>query len=255
MFTWICPQCGREVPPAYNECPDCAAKTAAGSPPAAATAGSPAGSAAPPQPTLDPAPPPAFAPPQENPPKFRPEHPVSPLFEASPPQPPQYAAAPRGKQAMPVWLMSMLFALGFSAVFFGIFWLVNRTGSQSGPQKLTAVVESPAAKPGANGNQLQKYIELTGVRFGKEGKAITITFLLVNHSDSDLANVTGNATIWGSTQKSEEDAVGTVAFQAGLPANGSKELTLPFTTKHKLTDMPAWQNLTVDMQITSPSGA
>ncbi len=23
MFTWICPQCGREVPPAYNECPDC----------------------------------------------------------------------------------------------------------------------------------------------------------------------------------------------------------------------------------------
>ena len=23
MFTWICPQCGREVPPAYNDCPDC----------------------------------------------------------------------------------------------------------------------------------------------------------------------------------------------------------------------------------------
>ena len=24
MFTWICPQCGREVPPSDNECPDCA---------------------------------------------------------------------------------------------------------------------------------------------------------------------------------------------------------------------------------------
>src|ERR1051325_6706902 len=23
MFTWICPQCGREVPPAYNDCPNC----------------------------------------------------------------------------------------------------------------------------------------------------------------------------------------------------------------------------------------
>jgi hypothetical protein len=34
MFTWICPQCGREVPPAYTECPDCAAKAAAsGAPP------------------------------------------------------------------------------------------------------------------------------------------------------------------------------------------------------------------------------
>ena len=29
MFTWICPQCGREVPPAYADCPDCAAKAAA----------------------------------------------------------------------------------------------------------------------------------------------------------------------------------------------------------------------------------
>src|SRR5205085_12555142 len=34
MFTWICPQCGREVPPAYNDCPDCAAKAKAASGPA-----------------------------------------------------------------------------------------------------------------------------------------------------------------------------------------------------------------------------
>ena len=33
MFTWICPQCGREVPPAYTECPDCAAKASAGATP------------------------------------------------------------------------------------------------------------------------------------------------------------------------------------------------------------------------------
>src|SRR5512146_2191732 len=43
MFTWICQQCGREVPPAYNECPDCSGKEKA---PAAAA---PAGPAAAPQ--------------------------------------------------------------------------------------------------------------------------------------------------------------------------------------------------------------
>ena len=42
MFTWICPQCGREVPPAYNDCPDCSKKAApAGG--GAAAAGQPAG--------------------------------------------------------------------------------------------------------------------------------------------------------------------------------------------------------------------
>ena len=25
MFTWICPKCGKEVPPAYSECPNCPA--------------------------------------------------------------------------------------------------------------------------------------------------------------------------------------------------------------------------------------
>ena len=34
MFTWICPTCGREVPPAYDACPDCAARAKAGQVPA-----------------------------------------------------------------------------------------------------------------------------------------------------------------------------------------------------------------------------
>lgn len=29
MFAWICPKCGREVPPSETECPDCAARSAA----------------------------------------------------------------------------------------------------------------------------------------------------------------------------------------------------------------------------------
>lgn len=28
MFTWICPKCGAEVPPSYDECPNCAAAPA-----------------------------------------------------------------------------------------------------------------------------------------------------------------------------------------------------------------------------------
>jgi hypothetical protein len=33
MYTWICPQCGREVPPSSDACPDCAANGESGAPP------------------------------------------------------------------------------------------------------------------------------------------------------------------------------------------------------------------------------
>src|ERR1035437_4689408 len=70
MFTWICPQCGREVPPAYNDCPDCAKTAAGGGAPAAAAAAN-----------LPVQQPPAFAPP--------------------PPQQPYYQQPPPPHQAPP----------------------------------------------------------------------------------------------------------------------------------------------------------
>ena len=80
MFTWICPQCGREVPPSYTECPDCAAKAAGGG-------------AAPP-PTQQPVPPPY--PPQAAPPP-QPTQAGMPVPQQPYPQypPPQYPPYPQ----------------------------------------------------------------------------------------------------------------------------------------------------------------
>src|ERR1039458_4571605 len=105
MFTWICPQCGREVPPAYNECPDCAARIAAGS--------APPGAASSPQDPLAPAAPPATAPPKDAPPAFQPQ-----------------PASPRGGTHLPTWLMAMLFALGFVVVGGGGFWFLGHSSQQ-----------------------------------------------------------------------------------------------------------------------------
>jgi hypothetical protein len=79
--------------------------------------------------------------------------------------------------------------------------------------------------------------------------------VLVNHSDTDLVGLAGSATILGRTQKSEQDPVGTVAFQTSMAAQSSKELTMPLTTKLKLVDMPDWQQVTTQVQITAPPGA
>jgi hypothetical protein len=273
MFTWICPQCGREVPPAYNDCPDCANKTApSGGEPAAAPPATPPvqhggfGGTLPATPAQQPyyqqppqPPPQAYYPPQQplQPPQGQPYY---------PPQPPQappagyygQPPAPARGLNLPVWLMTILCALAIGGVVFGILWAVssNRGSAGNGPAPI-ASVENPAAKSGGKTNPLQKYIEISGVRFVEDPKKKTSTlarFLIINHSPADLNGLTGNVTIWGRTQKSEEDAQGTFTFTTNLGPMESKEMSVPLNTKRKIYELGDWQNLTTDVQITAPAG-
>jgi hypothetical protein len=276
MFTWICPQCGREVPPAYNDCPDCSKKApAGGGDPAAQPAGN--------------APPPAYAPPAQQPYYQQPPQPPPPGYyqpqqqpqppqaqqqpqpQMQPPQnyyppqpqapPPQSyyapAPAPAGRLNLPIWLMTVLCALAIGGVVFGIIWAVssNRGSEGSGPAPV-ASVENPAAKPGGKTNPLQKYIEVAGIRFVEDTKGHTMAkFVIINHSPADINGLAGNVTIWARTQKSEEDAQGTFSFSTNLGPNEFKELSAPLNTKRKIYELGDWQNLTTDVQITAPGGA
>src|ERR1700722_17355119 len=98
MFTWICPTCGREVPPAYDACPDCAAKAKSGE-----------------QAPASPPPPP---PPSAAEPAYR-----LPAVAPLPPPPPPVVAAPH--MALPTWLLTILFAFAFLGLGAGVYWLVQ----------------------------------------------------------------------------------------------------------------------------------
>jgi hypothetical protein len=248
MFTWICPQCGREVPPAYNDCPDCAGKT--GKPGAVEAAppeppvehggfGRGAGAQTAAAPPLETAPPEPYVPPQQ---------PAAPL---------RLAAVPRQSGGIPTWLLTIVFAFAFVGLGAGIYWLAGyfRGHGQASP---SSAVESPAAKPGASINPFQRYIEVSGVRFlvdPKHKENTLVRFMLTNHSEVPLQGLAGNVTIWGRTQKSEEDAQGTLTFAASLAPFESKEMTAPLTTKLKIYELPDWQNVTTDVQITAPAEA
>src|ERR1039458_9205374 len=245
MFTWICPQCGREVPPAYNECPDCTAKTAdVATPQPLAATGSLEGPETLWQSPLDPTPPPAFTPPPAPPPPpaVRPEPPPPPAYEPSHSQSPLFAAAPpppppprqRAGAILPTWALAALFALAFLGVGLGVYAIATRNHASNREAAAATNVDSPAAKPGTKVNALQKYIEVSGVRFSQDKqdkKVINVSFVLINHSDVDVDRLTGNVTVWGRTRNSEEDAVGTFAFMTSIPGTASKELVLPFNTK------------------------
>jgi len=367
MFTWICPQCGREVPPAYNECPDCTragtatpgtAQPGAAQPQQAQAAqpqpglaqqpwqqpqampAPPAWQAPPPPPQQSYAPaqpqqsyappgyppqqqgyppqgyppqgyappqqgyppqgyaPQGYAPPQqgyppqqpyappqqpypapETPPQYQqfwvppaqqpaqaeqpaPQQPQAPAQQSAPPPQQQspaqvefrsWEAPPPTKRRVPTWLMTIGFAVVFLGIVAGIYGLVGGFRSK-GPSTPTAAVESPAAKPGAKTNPIQKFIEVSGVRFTEEGKkkVVSVKYLIVNHSGAEINGLAGNVTVWGRTQKSEEDAAGTFSFQTSLGPYESKELTSPLNTKLKIYELPDWQNVSTDIQVTAP---
>ena len=155
---------------------------------------------------------------------------------------------------MPTWLLTVLFALAFVGVVAAVYWIVGYSrGGSSSAATPPSNVESPAAKPGAKASPMQKYIEVSGIRFTEDAKKkLLVKFTLTNHSDADVSGLAGNVTIWGRTQKSEEDAVGTFSFTGDIGPQTSREFSAPLSTKLKVYELPDWQNVTTDLQVTAP---
>jgi hypothetical protein len=272
MFTWICPKCGREVPPAYTDCPDCNPQTAPASAPPplqrpyAAPPPAPAGPAqrrpiwqsAPPQPPQQPyaAPPPpqqpyAAPPPPPEPPRAY--APPAPEPQASPwdaPPPP-----PRGI-ALPTWLLAIVFTLAFGGLVLGVYWLVGSHGS-SGATQTSSAVDIPVPAPGAKANPYQKFIEISGIRFAEDPKnkdKSIVKFVITNHADDEIAGLSGSVAIVGRGDKSGQ-AVAGFSFTTTLGPEESKDLTTSLTTKLKAYELPDWQFAQPMLQITGPGGA
>jgi len=229
MFTWICPQCGREVPPAYNECPDCTGKQAGTS--AAPQPAQPQGMAA----QVMTAPPHATEPSERWP-------------RALPPE-------PKGVK-LPPWLMSIAFAILFiglgAGAYFGVKYFSGSGEAATGGTP-ASLQKGPAAA-GAKANALQKYVEVVGLRLTEEpNKKPQVRFVVVNHSGAEIADLSANVNLWARTAKSDEEAVGTFSFK--IPSLGpyeTKEMSGPLNTKLRVYELPDWQNLVPEVQIMSP---
>lgn len=230
MFNWICPQCGTDVPPSRKDCPVCAerARAVAAAPsipfaiPVAIPVASPVAVAAS-QPVVQ-------IPPHQYP-------------------PPVAAARPAGP---PTWLMGVGFAVVFIALGAGVYFAIQHFGSAPAAQK-EAVVDpgSPARRKVAH--PYQKYLEVVGTRIISKDKQPLVRYVLVNHSSLELSDLAGSVTLWASTSHSDEEQVGSFSFI--VPSIGpydSKDLSAPLKTTMKMFELPDWQNLNAEIQITSP---
>lgn len=263
MFTWICPQCGAEVPPSYDECPKCADKAKA----APAAVAPPV--AAPPQPQ------PVAAPPA---PQAPPPHPqYTPLPQYAPPQPaaaPQYPYAMPAKQGPPAWLVTLGVAAAFVIGGYGLYSFLGSRGktapanavivSEQKPDDTSSGKAVPFDKPAAgkaetkaeskpsptsplSADQLAKHLEAVGIRFTEENRRTVVTVAIVNHSGAEMSDLRGKIRI---VTKDGEKSVSTVDFKmAAIGPYEVRDYTIPLLTTMRAYELPDWQFLKAEIEL------
>jgi len=222
MFTWICPQCGREVPPSASECPDCEGKTQA-TPSAGARFPTTAS-----EPVADTLKPPA---------------------------------APAARRAAPpAWLLAFVFAIVFLTMG-ALGFLAYRYFSHPGEPLLAGPINPirtpqtpPAVSATPSANVLNKYIEVTGLRLVEDRpEKLEVEFVIVNHSSAPLIDVAGEVTIRPTTSQPDGEAVASFAFRIPeLRPYEAKNMRAPLQSKLRVYELPDWQFMRADVTITSP---
>ncbi len=229
MFTWICPKCGKEVPPSYSECPNCAAPA---QPEPAAPAEQPG--AEPSSPVAKtvpvPMPPPAAAAP------------------APPPPAPAPAAARPGRVTVPGWMLSLLVAAAL--IIIGLTMIVIRNNSRAATAAQAAPaspLEAPAPAPASTTNPVFRNVELTGLRLTENDKhEAYVQLVAVNHSPADLGEITATIHL-RAVAKQTEEPVGTFTLKVSLGPYEAKDLKLPLDTKMRVYELPDWQFLRAEL--------
>ena len=102
---------------------------------------------------------------------------------------------------------------------------------------------------------LAKYIELAGFRLAEsQAGKLKIKFAAINHSEADLGDMTVKVRLTTSAAKPGDPPV--TEFEAKLPSIGpqeNKDVDATATTSLRIYELPDWQFLRADFDITSPA--
>ena len=267
MFTWICPKCGTEVPPSYNDCPNCAAREKA-----AAAVPAPAPVYAPPPPVQQapvyaaPPPPvqqaPVYAappPPLQQAPSPAPVYAQPPLMGTAPTEPPapptfSYGGAPASASyevappapasGVPSWLIAVLSIVGVAAVGYGVIHFMT---GKSGAAAETATEETAKV---TGTSPLGKYVEVVGFRIVEDKQKVQLKFVIVNHSAGEIAPFDLLLEVHTKNQKPGDAPLFTIKTPvSGVAPFEAKDMTIPAKTSMRAYEIPDWQFLTATFDI------
>ncbi len=159
-------------------------------------------------------------------------------------------AAQHKRRGTPGWLVSLMVMAALLAT--GVFAVVYLLPSPH----TTAIAKSPAPETApvpetVPTHPLADYVEVTGFRFIMDlNKKSEVHYLVVNHSTTDLSDMTVFVTVRTANAKPGQPPVCRFSFKAaGLGPLESKEMVSSIERLPRPVTLPDWHDLKADVQI------
>jgi hypothetical protein len=119
--------------------------------------------------------------------------------------------------------------------------------------KKTGPVEPTSAIP-TKKHPLAKFVELSGFRISEAGSGkLKVKFVVINHSEADIADLGVKVRLSTSSAKPDDPPIG--EFEVKVPSLGPEEVqdvSATVASKLRLYELPDWQFLRAEFEITSP---
>jgi len=133
--------------------------------------------------------------------------------------------------------------------------LAGCSSSSPSNKQTQAVPAIPAHYMATNtSNPVAKYVELVGFRINEMSPGhLRIQFGVVNHSEADIGDVKMTVNLSTTAAKPEDPPL--ITFPAAVSKLGPSELkdvSAEVPTKLRVYELPDWQFLKADFQITEP---
>ena len=142
-----------------------------------------------------------------------------------------------------------------SWLFLAVF-LVSCSSSSSSNKQTKAAPAVPAHFTASNtSNPVAKYIELVGFRVTERSKGhLVVQFGVVNHSEADVGDVKMTVKVGTTASKPSDPPLITFPAQvARLGPSELKDVKVEVPTSLRVYELPDWQFLKVDFEITAPT--
>lgn len=160
----------------------------------------------------------------------------------------------RRRSSVPGWLISLIVALILLVGGVGVLFYVVPTGATESrgiaPTDRSVSVASSSAQEVSQ--SLNKSLEITGlrIRMGADKKS-EISYVVVNHSSTEIADVTVHVTVRSSNSRPQQIPICNFAFRLpSIGANEAREMTSLIEVPVRSPGLPDWQSLKADFQIT-----